>query len=207
VVQQFGNQFMDKDTSIMKPDRVAALEKDLDNYAHFISSPNSCLNLLWARTPPGRLARLILDVSRIKYDDPDGQNTQVIKIVGHAMGIDLLKPYSPAGMKLDGYLEFENAGKRYGKTSVDLRNAICISEGLLYDISLEDDLVVNLVLSNLQEDWGQIRRHLPVPTDDLVIVDAKLSGDFIQNSWLKAYLNKKSFSVRCKKGAEFWPNI
>lgn len=185
-----------------------ALKVAFQNEAGFIASPNSCVQVLSEPDQSARIVRVCVDATRIQYDDPGGRNTNLLKAVGRSLEFDIFEPWDSNVPDLNGCVEFNSIGKRYGNVGKKIHHGICLYGNLLLDVGFTDrDAIENLVVSHVARDWGQISRHLPL--DQSTNTDATSilrSGGFVSNSWLKGYLDKKNYEVVKKHGLEFWPD-
>jgi hypothetical protein len=196
---------MELDLKNHQDPRMLTLTRALFQLGHRGSSGSGCFTWLWLPSDEILVSRILVDVRRLEYDDPDGSNNKIVSAVGSAFGVDLLSPWVSDDF-FDGSIEV----RAYARGRLNDRlpwHVVGMTGGVLFDVTLGEARVVHhLTISEVVLDWRALSRKLAI--EDEECTDAKsimLNGDFVKNTWLKAYLNTKDFAIAFRSGDHFWP--
>ena len=196
---------MESDVLQLQDQRLVSLRDSLVRLGHVDSSGHGCAN--WILYPASELiiARMIVDVGRLKYDDPGGANTKLVETVGEAMGLNLFSPFSPEDY-FDGHVELQVVRKRRRLPDAE-QHLVGLSRNLLVDARLgASNGIQHVILSQPMLEWHELSLRLGLAPGEHTDAKSVLASSlFIQKTWLRAYLDADQFEVTKAVGEAFWP--
>jgi hypothetical protein len=198
---------MEGDINLIQDVRMTAARDALHLLGHVSSSGFGCLMWLWSPSDSSIIMRLVLDISRLEYDDPGGANSAIVNAVSASIGFSLALPWQD-GEYFEGYVRIEERHKSTKRSKTGSIHILGITGSLLFDLRVDERQVIrNAIISQIVIEYQSSTCGLVDEAGPTAAPDILEQTSFAQNTWLKSYLNPEEFVVVERVGRSFWPKV